>query len=426
MVNIATIKTALTGLIGFRNSADAIIAQIDADLTATSSGTYWDDVHSLLHTDNLYYVSPNFEAMNYSAYSTPTYNTGDKVISSSIAWQSKVDNNQGNTPAVGSYWETCFSAWLRDRSEASMAKLFNKLFANKKLSGSTKSLFENRMLFEGDGKLSDTIVKSSRVVGLAIKPRNVNNIRVIIKQLGLQMTAAQTDLPIYLWHSSRKGYVTRQLVTTTGTNRFGWQAMTNFNLDFVNFTDDIDAGGTWFVGYFESDLNGYAVNKAYDFYAGPCVGCSGSQNNVTLYNLWSKYVEIMPFYATPSGTDLPAIENINTDETTNFGLNLMLSVVPDVTEIITNNLTLITYPLGLQFAVDMLEWMMTNPAVRTNQSRINISKEFIASQLYSDQAGNKGLRREYEEAVESLAYDLSNISAALPDNKPSGLSYGAI
>lgn len=430
MVNISTIKTALTGLIGFRDSADAVISRIDTDLKASSSGQYFDDFHSLLHTDNLYYCSPNWEAMNYSAYSTATYNTGDKVISSNVAWQSKEDANQGNTPAVGDHWETCFSAWLRERSEASMAKLFNTLTTNKKLSGSTKAIYENKLLFEGDGKLSDTITKSGRLVGLSINPRRINNIQVIVKQLGLQLTVAQTNLPIYLWHSSRKEYVTRQLVTTTGTNRFNWQAMTNFVLDFVNYTNDIDSGGTWFIGYFESDLAGSAVNKAYDFYAGPCVGCSGSQGNVTLYNLWSKYSDIMPFYVTSgnlSGTNLPALENIEYDETTNFGINLSLTVKPDITEIVTNNTSLITYPLGLQFANDMLEWMYFNPATRVNPSRVNASMQAIMFELTgSKDTSYAGIRKKLDDAIEGLAIDLSNLSAALPSNRPSGIQTGCI
>jgi hypothetical protein len=100
MFNISTIKTALLGKIGFRDSRDATVAKIDGDLTASSTGQYWEDIHSLLQTDNLYYSSPNFEGMNYAAYGVATYDTGDRVMSSSIAWESKVDDNQGNAPAV--------------------------------------------------------------------------------------------------------------------------------------------------------------------------------------------------------------------------------------------------------------------------------------------------------------------------------------
>lgn len=427
MFNISTLKSSLIGLIGFRDSADDSIAKIDTNLLTSSSGQYWDDFHPLLLTDSLYYASPNFEGMNYTTYSGATAADGDKVIYSGIAWESMVGSNTA-TPSVGTLWETCFSLWLRDKTNSSVAKLFNKLQTNKKLSGSTKSIFDNLLLFEGDGKLSDTIAKSNRLVGLAISPKRINNIQVIIKQLGLQFSVAQTNLPIYLWHSSRKEYVTVQNVTTTGTNRFNWQAMSNFIMDFVNYTNDIDSGGTWYVGYFESAISGNAVNKAYDFYAGPCAGCSNQQSNITKYNLWSKYVSIMPFYVSSGnidGTNLPALENIEYDETTNFGLNLSLTVKPDLTELIIDNLSLITYPLGLQFACDMLEWMLFNPAVRVNPTRINASKDVIMYELTGD-TETKGKRKELEESIEALAFDLSNLSAALPANKPSKITYGTI
>lgn len=432
MFSIGTLKTSLLGLIGFKDSPDDDVAKIATDLKASSSGQYWDDFHALLHTDNLYYSSPNFEAMKYSAYSSvATYDIGDKVISSDIAWKSSTDGNSGNTPAVGSYWETCFSDWLRERTNASIAKLFSRLATEKKLSGSTKSIFDNLRLFEGDGRLSDTITKSSRLVGLAIQPVKSNNIQVVLNQIGLQFTAAQSGLTIYLWHSSRKAAVTSQSVVTTGTNKFNWQSLTGFILDYVNFASDIDAGGTWYIGYFESALTGSAVNKVYDFYAGPCAGCANSSSeNISKFNLWSKYVQITPFYvanADLDGTNLPALEDIEYDETTNFGLNLSLTVKPDITELITSNTHLITYPLGLQFANDMIEWMAYNPAVRVNPHRVNASQDALLYELSgATNVKSDGIKLELSKAITALAEDLSNLSAVLPKNKPSRIKIGAL
>jgi hypothetical protein len=429
MFNIATLKTSLAGLIGFRDSQDGSVPKIDTDIKASSSGQYWDDFHPLLLTDNLFFSAPNFEAMNYSTWTQATHDAGDQVVYQSVAWRSMTGSNTA-TPSVGTLWETEFSLWLRDKTNSSIAKLFNRLQTNKKLSGSTKAIFDSLHLFEGDGRLSDTITKSNRLVGFAITLRKVNNIRGIIKQLGLQFSAAQTNLPIYLWHSSRKGYVVTQNVTTTGTNKFNWQSMTGFNLDYVNYTDDIDAGGTWYIGYFESAVTGNAVNKAYDFYAGPCIGCGGNEGNITKFNLWSKYVEIMPFYVDNSkldGTNLPAIEDIQYDESTNFGLNLALTVKPDLTELIVNNTSLITNALGLQFASDTLEWILMNPSVRVNANRINAEKSAIDYALVGSKDTNrKGLMKEAEDAINALAIDLSNLSAALPANKPTGIRIGAI
>ena len=380
MFNISTLKTALTGYIGFRNPDDSAIGTIATALRTSVSGQYFDDFHPLLRTDNLYWASPE---------------------------------------------EVTFSTWLQDKLESSIAKLFNRLATDKKLSGSTKSIFDNYQLFTGAGMLSDTITKSGRLVGLAITPKNVNNIQVVLNQIGLQFTAAQS-LPIYLWHSSRIATVDSQSVTT-GTNRFNWVNL-GWQLDFVNYVDDIDAGGTWYVGYFENDLTGNAVRKTYDFYAGPCRSCPGAGDNVVRYNKWSKYVSIMPFSCNVvAGTNFPPIEDLKYDETINYGLNLSLTVRPDVTEIITNNLSLLAYPLGMQFANDMLEWMAYNPAVRINPSRVNASQAVILYELAgSTNTKSDGIKIELTKAIGALAEDLSNLSAALPKNKPSGIRVGAI
>jgi hypothetical protein len=384
MFNIASLKTALAGYIGFRQFDDTSIGSVATALRSTVSGQYFSDFHPLLRTDNLYWSSP--EDIN-------------------------------------------FNTWLQERVDVSVANLFSKLATDKKISGSTKSIFDNLQLFTGAGPLSDTITKTGRLVGLAITPRNVNNIQIILDQIGFQFSSAQTGLNVYLWHSSRVATVDSYKVTTSTANMFVWKPA-GFILDYVNYANNIDAGGTWFVGYFENDITGNAILKKYDFYNGPCTSCFNTADNRNRYNLWSKYVQIVPFSVQSSalsGGNLPSMDDMVYDETNNFGLNLSLSVRPDVTEIITNNLSLIAYPLGMQFASDMLNWMLINPSTRVNAPRINASQSILAYELSGDKTSNKqGLFADTQRAINALAEDLSNISAALPKNKPTGIRIGAI
>ena len=431
MFTLSDLKTGLKGWIGFRDSDDPNIPAIDSDLTASSSGMYFDEFHSLLHPDTLYYVSPNYESFGFSAYSgSTTYSVGEKVTDADIPWQAK-QTVSGTTPAVGSDWETMFSVWLGEKVDSSVAKLFNKLSTDKKLQGSTKSIFSNVQLFSGAGKLSETITKSSRLVGLSITPKKVNNIQVVLNHVGLQFSAAQTGLTIYLWHSSRKEAIKTQAITTTGTNKFHWVALSDFILSYVDFEEDIESGGTWYIGYFEADITGSAVNKSYDFYTGPCYGCANTlADNVTKYNLWSKYVDVLPFSSSSlDGVNLPALENISYDETTNYGMNLSLTVRPDMTEFVLDNKNIITYPLGLQFANDIIEWLVSNPATRINppHSMVKLDAQKLMYELSGDRASySRGIKGELADSIEGLAIDLSNISAALPKNRPSGARIGAI
>lgn len=433
MVNISTLQTGLAGWIGVRATKATDIDAIDSSLTTATSGSYFDDFHPLLHTDLLTKVAPNFAAENYQTWSAAvSYALGTRVIYSGIAYQATVvaGTTAGVLPSLVTEWKTVFSAWLGEKVNASIANLVNKLQTEKKLSSSTKTLLSNLQLFTGAGRVQDTITNSGRLVGLEIDPEKINNIKVILNYLGVQFASIQTGFNIYLYHSSRKGAVASMNVTTSVTNRFEWKALTSgsFDLNFVDFTNNIDSGGKWYIAYFEDDIVGNAINKAYDFEDGPCSGCSNTKEEYRVYNLWNKYVNIMPFYFDATdldGANLPDLDTINYTCTTNYGLNLSLSVQTDITNIILHNKQIITYPLGLQFAYDMLGWMIFNPTARINPERLNATEQAILYERDGD-ANTEGLKKRLSDAITALAEDLSQLSTVLADNKPSKITYGAI
>ena len=433
MYNISQIQIGLAGLIGVRDTKTTDIPAIDSSLTPTSSGAYWSDFHPLLATDNIFYAAPNFEAENYGTWSNAvSYPIGTRKIYSGIAYQcTKVGGSTiGILPSALTEWMTVFSAWYGERINTAISNLFNKLAVEKKLNLSTKSLFSDLQLFSGAGANYSTITNSGRMVGLKIDPKRINNIKAVLNYIGLQFSAAQSGFYVYLYHSSRKEYVARIQLTTSTAYKFEWKALTagSFDLDFVNYANNIDSGGHWYLGYFENDITGCSINKAYDFEYGPCAGCSNTLSERRTYNLWNKYVDIIPFYFAPAyldGTNLPDITKIALTPTTNYGLNLSLSVMPNVTEMLLSNKQLFTYPLGLQFAVDMLGWMTFNPPRRTNPVQSNGSQQAILYERDGD-ANTEGKKQELAKAITALAEDLSRISTALPDNEPSRIRYGAL
>jgi len=236
----------------------------------------------------------------------------------------------------------------------------------------------------------------------------------------------QKDLPVYLYKSAREQYVDKQLVSTTDTSTFAWVSMTGWSAYFNSIADSYDAGSVWYVGYFEDDVSGNAIGKTYDYVTGPCVGCPSHASERNRFNLWNKFFDIMPVSsATLDGEDLPS--DFSVSRTCNWGLNLSVSVRPDVTEIFTANKQALTYPLGLQFAVDMLGWAILNPMRRTNPMHGNIQKEVISYDLDgTGQGRNLGLRGRLADAIKALNFDFSKISAALPDYQPSKFKYRAI
>ncbi len=433
MYNISSLQSGLAGLIGFRNTKATDIDAIDSALTTTSSGSYFDDIHPLMHTDTLTKCSPNFAAENYGTWSAAlSYPYGTKKIYSNIAYQCTVvaGSTIGVLPSLLTEWKTVFSVWLGEKYNASISNLFNRLAVEKKLNLSTKSIFEDVQLFTGAGRLQDTITNSGKMVGLQIDPKKINNIKAVLNYIGVQFSDIQAGFNIYLYHSSRKQPIATMAISTTVAYRFEWKALTagSFDLDFVNFTNNIDSGGHWFIAYFEDDITGSSINKAYDFEEGPCSGCSNTRDEYRIYNLWNKYVDIMPFYfnaADLDGTNLPDLNKIVHTSTTNYGLNLSISVVPDVTALILQQKSVIVYPLGLQFAYDMLSWMLFNPTMRVSPESINANQQVILYERDGD-ANTDGVKQRLVKAISALAEDLSKISTALPNNKPSSVRYGSI
>jgi len=427
MYNLSTLKTELTGWIGFRESSDAGVDVIDSTLKTSNSGSYFDEVHPLLQTDVLYSIAPDFNSYNYTAWNNATtYAAGARVSYGGKSWQSLQAANLNKTPAAGVWWELMFSAWLRERLNASIANLFNRLATDKKLNESTKSIFDNKQIFLGSGKLNNTVTAKGRFVGLAIVPRKINNIRIDLNAIGLHFTDVQTDLPIYLYNSSSEAYIAKQLVSTVDTSTFAWVPLTNWSCYFNSITNDYDPGAEWYIGYFENDISGNAIQKTYDYVTGPCVGCPSHHHEVNRFNLWNKYFDVRPVSSgTLDGDKLPS--KLNASRTCNFGLNLSVTVRPDVTEVFTANKQALTYPLGLQFAVDILSWAVLNPMRRTNPTHGNIQKEVISYDLDgTGQGKNLGLRGKLEAAIKGLDFDFSRISAALPDSRPSRINYRAI
>lgn len=423
MFNYSTVVTGLDGLIGFKNAKDPNIPNLDSGITASSSGLYFSDFHPLINTDNLEGIAVDYDGANYDIYSgTATYDISDYVIASDIAWISKTAGNAGNTPATGTYWKTSFSDWLLEKRNSSLNKLLARLSIHKKLSGNTKTYLDNVQLFDGTSRNGDTIAASGRFVGFQIELKKANNIMAVIDRIGLRFTQKQTNLTLYMFHSSRNTAVATATVSTTTGYNFEWKSPgSDWVLPYVNYSNNIDAGGKWYIGYFEADISGNAINKNYDFSSGGCGSCGGEVN---YFNLWSKYLDVRPIEVTSlNGTDLFDLSNVGIQWTQNYGLNLAISVKSDFSEMAINNKNLFIDPWGKQFAKDMLDEMAYNSNVRINTKEANA--EIKALQALTGAEGVKGLEEQLEDSINALAHDFAGISPVLP-KEGRGIQYGAL
>lgn len=426
MYDNQTILSCLTGLIGFERPYDAASPAVDADLAASSSGTFvGPSLHPLLTYENVWACAEQFSKITPPAWSDAvTYPKDAVVVSSSIIYQSKVASNLNHAVGDTDFWRvtTLYSVFLRRMYNGAITKLFSRLATEKKLHEAGKTLLDNIHLYEGIGNINGRITKNSRFVGLKLTLSNPDTI-ARINYIGLQLDTAQA-LNVYLFHSSQATAVKTFALTTTKSVSFQWLAITTEVLAYMN--DNINAGGSYYIGYYEDDLTGQAIKKDISFVGNiPCGTCTEAGMNRGLFNKWSKFMSIQPFYVNSSdlsGTDgdlWNEEKEFLLDETT-WGLNLQISVQCDLSRWICANTNVLIEPLSRQLVVDFLTEMTFS--LRDNQKKERLAG-LAAVALDNQENGMSGEARKLSSAIKALSFDFSNLSGpCAPCEKAGGKS----
>ena len=411
MFNISTLKSELIGMIGLRDSDNPELPV--STLTGTTQSVYFDDYHPLITYDNLYYIAPNYDGLNYTTWTATGYATGAYAMYDNVAYKAQRTMATGDTPSLTSTaWQTPVKDWILEKQNAAINKLCNQVFTNKKLRESTKTLLDDMPVVDGAGRIEDTITGNSRFVGYEIELMRINNIKMVLNYIGLQLTTSQT-LTVYLFHSSQKAAVATWSLTNATANSFDWLSATSpatgsNELNYVLYSGDIDSGGTYYLGYFEDDLTGSAIEKR------PSCGCSG-------YSVfkWSKWAMIRPIEVVSAGldgTNIFDVDRIGYSDT-NYGLNFSFAIKTDLTELLVNNKTIFTNALGYQFASDIIKSAIFNSDSRTNKRLDTSHRNAVLYEWSADPENQETIRQQLKDASEALGFDLSRISQALPNQE---------
>ena len=187
-----------------------------------------------------------------------------------------------------------------------------------------------------------------------------------------------------------------------------------------------DAGGSWYIGYFQSDLpeDSQAVNRDRDWSTGPCKACSRSE--FLAYQTWSRYMEVHPFYISEDEEFDPEIMNFTYDK--NYGINLEVSAYCDWTDFIIKQRAMFQDVLSKQVAIDFLREFAYNPNVRTNRHSINASKLDILTELDGDANSMRqsGLSYELDIALKALSISTQGLDRVCLPCVNNGIKYRSI
>lgn len=428
-----TIKEALFGatpLVAWRQEEDPAKSQLDNEMTIPTSGKYFQGNHPLVTLKNIFANTPKFEDYIYTAYNAATpYVIGNIVLKNSLNWIAIAGTtavpNTGNDPeAVSSiYWEAYTldnqkSKWLKQLTQEYIIQVIDDFLDEKKWSKTAKSIIEERVIFDGSQYEGETITSEGRTVGFEIKNTDAFGLLSVLNQIGLQFTQTGT-VNINLYHSSQTNAVQTIALTITEANSMQW-----FTLGWdIEYLSSYDAGGTWTIEYDQSLVSGEAINKAKDWAADPIFGNGVEYSS---WKLWSQYLQFHPFIVDTADRKDPKERTYN--YTSNYGMNLRVSVYCDYTGLITRQKNLFSSVIAKGVVMRFLREIALNGESRINlsESSSNVSRDEILYELDGNPQGREtGIGLAYRKSLKAIIMDTQGLcKTCLPCGRK-GVKYGS-
>ena len=435
MIRIKDLNEQLLHLVGWQQSYDTSEVKLSDNLTQSESGMYFQQVHPLLTLPNLMSIAPDFKNTNFPEHDANSSYKEGVVVTLEDRYYKSIKDVPVNTEITNDeYWiETnLFSEWLEDKTKASIIKLINKFINMKLADKASKSLIENKTLFDGTGRLTNLATNRNRFVGFEVDTVRSKGVTVKINKIGLQFTRPG-KYKVYILHSSCDTPVYSFEFEKLKSNSIEWfKPKEDILLPYES--QEIDAGGSWYIGYLQSDLpeNSQAINRDRDWSTQPCKGCS--RQEFLAWQAWSKYIEIHPFYVDENqllGEDEQMYfdhEIMNFTYDANYGINLDVSVYCDLTDFIIKQKQLFQDVIAKQVAVDFLREFAYNPNVRTNRRSINASRTDILYELDGDSSSMKhsGLNYELDLALKALNFSTQGLDRVCLPCVNHGLKYRTV
>lgn len=427
MIRIADIQDKMLHLVGWKQSYDLPDIMLSSNLTQTESGMYFQQIHPLLTLDNLRSIAPDFQNYNWQVHdTTKAYKSGEVVRVDDSLYKAIQDVPAETDILDADYWTETnpFSEWLEEKTKASIVKLINKFINMKLADKATKSLIENKILFDGTGRLTNKIENRNKLVGFEIDTVRSKGVTVKIDKIGLQMTEPGS-YTLYIFHSSNPEPIYTLTFEKTKANSLEWfKPKDDILLPYESASTD--AGGSWYLVYKQSELpeNAQAIYKDRDWSTGPCKACSRSE--FLAYQAWSRYIEVHPFYISEDEEFDPEIMNFTYDK--NYGINLEVSAYCDLTDFIIKQRAMFQDVLSKQVAIDFLREFAYNPNVRTNRHSINASKLDILTELDGDSNSMRqsGLSYELDIALKALSISTQGLDRVCLPCVNNGIKYRSI
>lgn len=377
MTNATDLKECLKNVLGWRQHYDeAEELEIEPELTETETGEYYQDFHPALQLN---------------------------IISQSI--------DRGRD----------LSEYLTEKIDTGITQLINDIDSKRQSEG-VKDLLATETMLNKYGWANDTIYNENRFVGFLFEPMEAISLSVVIASLGLQVSIAQDLLKIYVYHSSQLEPV--KVIDVNLEKAISWNWIDE-EIQLYSRNKELQ-GGTYFIGYYQDDLLGQAINYTdFDWSKGYCGSCDGGKMQKSWKNI-KKYIRFMPIYVPVQNLSEERYmfdENaVMIDHYKSWGMNFRLSVACDYTEFYCQNKKHLKNSLGLKVAYLILQ------DIKFSQ-QFNYINEDMKNLIIRDLEGDKdthemGIALRLKKEINNVYLDTSGVNKyCLPCSEKGGVEY---
>jgi hypothetical protein len=274
-----------------------------------------------------------------------------------------------------------------------------------------KTTLADTSLYDGTGNLSNTIANLSRFVGYIVIPK-YKDTKVIVSAIGLQLSNPAPNFSIYVYQSSSLDALEQLTIDHEKTVTFAWHEVEAGAIEMYFNSQTVDDACPYFIGYYQEDLpvGCLAIWKEMFWDAAACGTCNTV--NDMYRRRWSNFFDIQPFYVENtwlnSDRTMWDLSKITYVTNQNFGMNLKIQVVCDVSDFICRNKLAFTKALKMQIVHDLVNALAYSD--RDNQRKESVSqKAFFA--LRTDENRQRGIIDQLRDEVKNVNFDIQDISS---------------
>lgn len=413
----------LFGLVGFYNPGNPDYPNLSPSLLESRSGRRVNEVHALIaDIENIDQSVKNFSHYNYPDYDTAVrddsgYTKGSKVVFSSVNYE-YISNNPSTaaTPDPGTdplVWTVIdeLSDYLIKVVYAGIDMMLDEWINAKKLRNKIKSIYDQILLYNGVANYRDLVNNADDFVGLRIrKKKGERSLATIVNKIGHQFSGAFTGLTIYIFHSSQQNAIATFDIDHNNARSSQWTTLTSDNI-LRYISDDYDAGGDFFIGYKQSQLEALgaqALKMDLHWQEPPCQ-CDSKWTEY--YKQYSNFIDVVGFTINESalgpGDTLFDPDLVSISYTNNYGLNLNLSTKCDIGYFVAQEEDLFAEALNNSIGKKLLEGIAYN--TRGGNQLANQLKAEAKKELFHSSGVWGTVHDKLEKSIKGLSFDLSGL-----------------